>query len=100
MQGKVENIEQSLLKIALSAMGLADDVIENQPAKSMVDKSRAELSHLEQAVADQMNTQSNKKKNTSKKSATAAATPGGDDGLLAGISADLDLDFELSDDSD
>jgi len=69
-------------------------------AKSMVDKSRAELSHLEQAVADQMNTQSNKKKNTSKKSATAAATPGGDDGLLAGISADLDLDFELSDDSD
>ena len=37
-------------------------------AKSMVDKSRAELSHLEQAVADQINTQSNKKKNTSKKS--------------------------------
>ena len=69
-------------------------------AKSMVDASRAELSHLEQAVADQMSTQSKKKRTNSKKSAAAASAPGGDEGMLAGISVDLDLDFEFSDDSD
>jgi transcription initiation factor TFIID subunit 1 len=69
-------------------------------AKRMVEESRPELSHLEQAVADQMSTQSKKKKTAGRKSASSAAAPGGDDGLLAGISADLNLDFELSDDSD
>mmetsp|Transcript_14870 Transcript_14870/g.34538 ORF Transcript_14870/g.34538 Transcript_14870/m.34538 type:complete len:1602 (-) Transcript_14870:1429-6234(-) len=69
-------------------------------AKNMVDASRAELSHLEQAVDDQMSSQSKKKRTNNRKNTIAAAAPGGDDGLLAGISADLDLDFELSDDSD
>jgi len=79
--------------LAAEAMGIYDT------AKTMVDASRAELSHLEQAVADQMNTQT-KKKRTGKNNAGSAAAPGGDDGMLAGISADLNLDFELSDDSD
>ncbi len=78
--------------LAIEATGIYDS------AKKMVDASRAELSHLEEAVADQMNTQSKKKRTNSKKSAAAAA--GGDDVLLAGISDNLDLDFDLSDDSD
>ena len=77
--------------LAIEATGIYDT------AKSMVDASRAELSHLEEAVEDQMSTQS-KKKRTTKKSAASAAS--GDDVLLAGISEELNLDFDLSDDSD
>ena len=78
--------------LAIEATGIYDT------AKNMIETSKAELSHLEQAVADQMSTQSKKKRTADKKSATNAQ--GGDDVLLEGMSADLNLDFDLSDDSD
>jgi hypothetical protein len=77
-----------------------------------VDGNRAELSHLEEAVADQMNTKQPQKrrkkgenKSTEKKgsAASGAAGPPVDQSILEGLSTEInldDLDFELSDDSD
>ena len=67
-------------------------------AQNMVDDNKAELSQLEEAVADQMSTQSKKKKKRSTKKGAAAAAASRDDELLTGLPVDLDLDFELSDD--
>jgi len=69
--------------------------------KKMIESSRAELSHLEDAVAHQMSTQT-KKKTTKKKSAAATTVSGGDGGGLAGLSDEhkFNLDLECSDDSD
>ncbi len=77
--------------LAIEATGIYDT------AKNMVEASRAELSHLEEAVADQMSTQSKKKRTNSKKS--SAAAPDGDD-MYSGVAHNIDLDFDLSDDSD
>merc|ERR1712032_802817 len=71
-----------------------------ETAKNMVDASKAELFQLEQAVAEQMSTQSKKKKMNTKKSDTTTTVASGDDSLLTGLPVDIDLDFELSDDSD
>ncbi|VEU39825.1 unnamed protein product [Pseudo-nitzschia multistriata] len=66
--------------------------------KSMIESNKAELSHLEQAVADQMNTQP-KKKSSSKKSSTTSAGAGDVSQLGSWSAADINLD-DLSDDSD
>lgn len=77
-----------------------------------LDANRAELSHLEEAVADQMNTKPPKKrrkkgeaKATKKEAAasSAAAGPSLDQSILEGLSKEInldDLDLDLSDDSD
>jgi len=67
---------------------------------TMIDGSKAELSHLEDAVADQMSTQSSKKKATKRRSSASAAAIGGDVGDLARASPDFKLDLDVSDDSD
>jgi len=72
--------------------------------KSRLEENRAELAHLEEAVAEQMNTKqpkNKKRKKTTKKASTSPAAS--DDALLGGMSVpdDFDLDdFNLSDDSD
>lgn len=77
-----------------------------------VDGNRAELTHLEEAVANQMNTkppQKRRKKGETKvteKKTSATSSAGGppvDQSILEGLSTEInldDLDFELSDDSD
>jgi len=96
----VELVKSNAAKFNGGGTMLADEAAAiYSTAKNMVDASSAELSRLEQAVADQMSTQSKKKKKTAKKQIPAAATSG-DDALLTGLPVDIDLDFELSDDSD
>jgi hypothetical protein len=74
--------------------------------KSRLEANRAELTHLEDAVADQLDTRppQQKRKKTYKKNAAGSAGSGGalsDDGFLSGLPADINLeDLELSDDSD
>ena len=76
-----------------------------------LEAKRAEMSHLEEAVADQMNTKPPKKKRKKndpkgKKNVSAASATAGpsiDASLLEGISKEInldDIDFDLSDDSD
>ena len=78
---------------------LAADIYDT--AKNMVEANQDELSQLEQAVAEQMDT-SLKKKRMNMKASDTITTPAasGDDALFTGLPVDIDLDFELSDDSD
>jgi hypothetical protein len=76
--------------------------------KIQLDANRAELTHLEEAVADQLDTKrpQKKRKKTTKKGAAAArsAASGGalsDDGFLGSLTDEINLDdLEFSDDSD
>jgi hypothetical protein len=77
-----------------------------------MDANRAELSHLEEAVAEQLNTgkqPKKRRKKTAGKTKKAALTsqspaaPSFDTSILEGISNEInldDIDFDLSDDSD
>ena len=68
----------------------------------MVEVNQDELSQLEQAVAEQMSTSLKKKRMMNMKASDTITTPtaSGDDTLWTGLPVDIDLDFELSDDSD
>eukprot|EP00536_Pseudo-nitzschia_multiseries_P002842 jgi/Psemu1/322735/estExt_fgenesh1_pg.C_390042 len=96
-----ELVKTNAIKFNGASALLAEEAIAiYDMVKNLIDESRAELSLLEEAVADQMSTQPNKKKTTRKKSATATTVSSGDGGVLAGLSGNINLDFEFSDDSD
>ena len=74
--------------------------------KSSLDANRAELAHLEEAVADQLDTkqpQKKRKKTYKKKGAAAASSAASsgalsDDGFLGSLNDDINLDdLEFSD---
>ena len=93
-------------QIAAAAEGIYDF------ARQKLEQNRAELTHLEEAVADQMNSAQPKKrrkktttKKTTKKGAstpqsTGGASSGFDDSFLNSMDGEIDLDLDFSSDSD
>ncbi|KAL3924007.1 MAG: hypothetical protein SGILL_001308 [Bacillariaceae sp.] len=90
-------------QIAAAAEGVYDF------AKQKLEQNRAELTHLEEAVADQL-TQPKKRRKTTKKKTTkkGASTPqstggassGFDESFLDSMAGEIDLDLDFSSDSD
>jgi hypothetical protein len=91
-------------QIAAAAEGIYDF------AKQKLEQNRAELTHLEEAVEDQMSSgqpRKRKKKVTKKTTKKAASTPnsmgadsGIDDSFLESMDGEINLDLDFSSDSD
>ena len=101
IKGKIKKYEYRTANAMLKDFALVK-INAVDTAKNMVEVNQDELSQLEQAVAEQMSTSLKKKRMMNMKASDTITTPAasGDDALLAGLPVDIDLDFELSDDSD